>query len=173
MSPLLQLSLPVCLTAPSFSPLLCRVPAHVTVVCRSCMHLRWTSDSLHIAYVVCVQVVVFFFSCLMGNSLFPSRRFIIIDAVLVKLPRSFSHLKLTPISVGPIYPRSWRNLPQRVTNVRKRFYIYSFFAFWLVSPAPCAFILQLKTSCKISMEDMGSNESLFLKQMFFWRKIKW
>lgn len=45
----------------------------------------------------------------MGNSLFPSRRFIIIDAVLVKLPRSFSRLKLTPISVGPIYPRSWRS----------------------------------------------------------------
>lgn len=61
MSPLLHLSLPVCLTVPSFSPLLCRVPAHVTVVCRPCMHLRWTSDSLHIAYVVCIQVVVFFF----------------------------------------------------------------------------------------------------------------
>ena len=114
-----------------------------------------------------------FSAVLMGNSLFPSRRFIIIDAVFVKLPRSFSRLKLTPISVGPIYPRSWRNLPQRVTNFRKRFYIYSFFAFWLVSPAPCAFILQLKTSCKISMEDMGSNKSLFLKPMFFWRKIKW
>ena len=122
-----------------------------------CLRSRWSSS---------------FSAVLMGNSLFPSRRFIIIDAVLVKLPRSFSHLKLTPISVGPIYPRSWRNLPQRVTNFRKRFYIYSFFAFWLVSPAPCAFILQLKTSCKISMEDMGSNKSLFLKPMFFWRKIK-